>query len=64
MAVVPKAGRTGRLDAELKMRIDADLLARLQAVCEETGQKMSAAARFLLLAGLDAHESERKKRRP
>lgn len=62
MAIVPKAGRTGTLDEELKLRLDAELKARLKAVCEETGQKMSAAARFLLLAGLEAHEKERKKK--
>lgn len=63
MAVVPKADGSGRKDETLRVRLDAPLKARLLSVCEQTGQKMSAAARFLLLAGLDVHEAERKKKK-
>lgn len=63
MAVVPKKEESaGRKDETLRVRLDAALKARLLAVCEQTGQKMSAAARFLLLAGLDAHEKEQKRK--
>jgi hypothetical protein len=60
--IVPKVAKTGRLDEELKLRIDAELKQRLQAVCDETHQKMAAVARLLLLAGLDAHEKASKKK--
>lgn len=46
----------------LRVRLDDELRTRLEAVCKETGQTKSAAARFLLVAGLEAHERDRKKR--
>jgi predicted DNA-binding protein len=60
MVTIPKKTR---LDEDLKVRLDADLKARLQAISEETGQKLSAVARFLMVAGLEQYEKEKGKKR-
>lgn len=62
MAVVPKAAGSGKKEEALRVRLDSDLRQRLEAVCEQTGQRLSSVTRYLLLAGLEQHEREQKKR--
>lgn len=60
MAIVPKKQR---LEETLKVRIDPEMKARLQAVVEKTGQKVAAVARIAMETGLDAIEAEAKKKK-
>lgn len=60
LVVVPKA-EPRRLGETVRMRIDAVLLSRIDAVVEETGRKRSDVMRRLLVAGLELHEKDGKK---
>lgn len=59
LTVVPKADR-GPLGTTLQIRVDAELLRRLDAVTSETGRKRSDVARLLMEAGLEQHEKDKR----
>lgn len=61
VVVVPKAER-GNLGDAIRVRVDADLLKRIDFVCHETGRKRSDVMRLLMVAGLEQHERERRKK--
>lgn len=61
LAVIPPKDRGG-LEVQVRFRIDRALNNRIDAVCRETGWERSDVLRFLVQAGLDLHESERRKK--
>lgn len=62
LAVIEKADE-GLLGEAVRLRIDAALLKRIDAVCHETGHKRSYVMRRLLVAGLELHERGKKPKR-
>jgi predicted DNA-binding protein len=60
--VIPKAERAA-LTEEIKFRVDLPMLRRLEAICDETGRKLSDVLRLMIDDGLDAHEAAKKPKR-
>lgn len=61
LAIVPKADG-GPLGEVIRARVDGALLKRIDAICKETGRKRSDVVRRLVVAGLELHEQDRKRR--
>lgn len=59
--VVPKKER-GALGLTIRVRVDAQLLERIDAVARETLRKRSDVVRLLMVAGLSAHEKDKGKK--
>jgi Ribbon-helix-helix protein, copG family len=62
LVVVPPKKPRGNLVKTLRVRVDDDLIARIDVVAEDKGRSRSDVARLLLVAGLELHEKEENKR--